>query len=764
MRILMKRIPIILLLLSLSWAAAAQQSTTLTGTVTDEASGDPLPGVAIFFPDLRQGALSDMQGRYTIGSLPQIRTQIQVSLLGHQTIVQDIDLKTVRTLDFSLKESNATLSEVVVTGLTGTETKRNSPAPVTIVTPEILRGQASSNLIDALAKQPGVSQITTGGGISKPVIRGMGYNRVLVVTDGVRQEGQQWGDEHGVEVDAESVNSVEILKGPASLMYGSDALAGVVVLHGAAVPPQGKIGVRAGAEYQSNNGLLGYTVNTSGNQNGLVWNWRWTQKVAHDYRNAADGLVPNSRYRERGVSGLIGLSKRWGYSHLKLSWFHLTPGMVEGEREEDGTLEAFDNGKSYRPGLPFQQVNHYKAVWDNSLVLGEGSLKATVGYQQNRRQEFEESADEPGLDFLLHTVNYNFYYKSPESNGWKNVAGVGGMWQASDNLGEEVLIPAYHLFDAGTYITTCKDLDYWHISAGIRADARWLRSHALEDRFAAFDRTFFGITGSVGAIRNLGENANIRLNLSRGFRAPNISELGSNGEHEGTFRYEVGNPDLKPEYSWQLDAGFDYSSRILSAEVSLFTNLIQNYIYLGRSAGETVEDAPVYRFLSGLASLSGGEATVDVHPVERLHFENAFSYVIAVRPGEPEESRYLPFTPAPRWLSTLRYDLVRDGKVLNNTYISAQMDWNFAQNRIYAAGGTETATPGYILLNLSAGTDFRLKGKTVASLYLTADNLLDTVYQSHLSRLKYAAVNPVSGVQGVFNPGRNLGIKLILKW
>ena len=188
-----------------------------------------------------------------------------------------------------LTETNVKLNEVVVTGLTGQQKLVTSASPISVVSPKQLESQPSTNIIDAISRQPGVSQITTGSGISKPVIRGMGYNRVVVVNDGIRQEGQQWGDEHGVEIDAASVHSVEILKGPASLMYGSDALAGVIVFNSAPVLPMGEMGANVMSGYQSNNGLFDYSLNFAGNKQGFVWNTRYSGKMAHAYKNRYDG-------------------------------------------------------------------------------------------------------------------------------------------------------------------------------------------------------------------------------------------------------------------------------------------------------------------------------------------------------------------------------------------------------------------------------------------------------------------------------------------
>ena len=744
---------ILLMLVCLCVSASAEttttKKTTLSGLVTDAVDGQPVVGASIYFPQFKQGTITNEQGLYSAKDLPAVKTTIQVTYVGHLTIIQSIDLRTTTECNFTLQENNATLKEVVVTGLTGSTRADHSPAPISVVGPRTLQSTPSNNIIDAVAHQPGVSQITTGGGISKPVIRGLGYNRIVTVNDGIRQEGQQWGDEHGIEVDAQTVHSVEILKGPATLMYGSDAMAGVLVLHEKPVMPQGTMALNVGSEYQSNNRLFDYTVNFAGNQKGWVWNWRWSEKDAGEYKNKADGRVPGSQFHERALTGMLGINRGWGYSHLKLSYYNLKPGLIEGERNEDtGLLE---------PSEAFQKIGHYKAVLDNSFLIGDGSLKAVIGYQQNRRREYEEPS-ELGLDFRLHTVNYDVHYLQASSTDWQYAAGISGMWQYSENLGEEYLIPSYRLLDAGLFASATRQLDRLTLSGGLRYDLRHLHSYEQEDngelRFTDFTRNFSGLTGSVGAIYNITPRLNMRLNLSRGFRAPNLSELGSNGEHEGTFRYEIGNQQLEPEHSWQLDFGIDYSSEIVSTQLSLFANHISNYIFLEKLTADADDD--MYQYRQGTARLLGFEATVDIHPIEPLHFENSFSYVNARQLNQPEDSRWLPFTPAPRWDSDLRYDIIRDGRTLTNTFISLGLECYLRQANAHTAYGTETATPSYTLLNVTAGTDIRYHNRTVASVYLSATNLTDRAYQSHLSRLKYA------DGPGICNPGRSFGVKVLI--
>ena len=693
------------------------------------------------------------------------------------------------------------LNELVVTGVTGDTKLKNSTAPISLISPQELHATSSTNIIDAIARQPGMSQLSTGAGIAKPIIRGLGYNRVVVMSDGVRQEGQQWGDEHGVEVDGSAVNSVEILKGPASLMYGSDAMAGVVILHSRPPLAEGELRGSASTEYQTNNGLLGFSLNMAGNQHGFVWDARWSGRMAHAYKNKLDDYVPGSQFKEMAGRLMVGLQKQWGHSRLSLSAYHFVPSIIEGERDEmtGELLHTSDwSEHSYSKSLPYQQVKHYKLVWDNALNLRSGVLKAIIGYQQNRRQEFEEphehehahNVDDPALYFKLHTVTYDVRYLTHEWRGWKLSAGLGGMWQQSQNLGEEFLIPAYKLFDIGFFATASRAFDRWTLNGGLRFDHRYVKSdQLLEDdvvRFAAFTRRFNGVTGSVGAVWNASDHLNVRLNVARGFRAPNLSELGSNGSHEGSLRYEVGNQQLKPEYSLQVDLGIDFTSQYVSAQLALFANRIDNYIFL-KGEGRQVDERSVYSYTQGDARLLGFEAGVDFHPIHSLHFENTFSYVNARQLNQPADTRYLPYTPAPRWTSELKWELLhhahptlghnehhehgarhaphehrRAGLSVNNLYVSAGLECYLRQSNIYAADQTETATPSYTLVNLATGTDVTWGGKKIAEVYIAAENLLNRAYQNHLSRLKYADINSVTGRQGVYNMGRNVTFKVIV--
>ncbi|WP_211297829.1 TonB-dependent receptor [Prolixibacter denitrificans] len=792
---------IVLLLPFIVTAAPADAAkTSFTGKVTDAKTGESLPGVSIYFPDLMTGTVTDMNGNFKVDNLPASKVMVQVRFIGYKLIAENIDLSEVHEKNFAMNPSVTEINEVVVTGLSKAATQNRTPTPIEIVPKTKLLQNASSNIIDALAKEPGISQVTTGAGISKPVIRGLGFNRVVVVNDGIRQEGQQWGGEHGIEIDQYDVKRAEILKGPASLAYGSDAMAGVINLISEPQIPEDHLQGGVLTNYQTNNGLLGYSLHLGANQNGLLWNLRYSNKRAHDYKNKYDGYVYDSRFKEDALNGVIGLNKSWGYSHLILSYYHMVPGIVEGERDSltgkflkpvmvngqpDETLATHSDFMSYKQGMPYQQIHHYKAILKNNFVTGKGNLKTIFGFQQNNRQEYSDIAnpEQYGLYLKLNTLNYDVRYLLPESNSMNISFGVNGMFQHSMNKGTEYLVPDYHLFDAGVFVMARKNIDHLDLSGGLRFDRRSEHGESLylnnaeeavsstapgaTERFPSFHSDFSGVSGSLGATYQFSESFYGKLNISRGFRAPNIAELGSNGVHEGTQKYEIGNPDLKPENSWQFDLATGLNTEHVSAELDLFSNRIHNFIFSRKLNGFASQDSimdgvPAFKYVSGDAHLYGGEVHVDIHPhpLDWLHFENSFSYVRGVQLNQPDSMKNLPLIPAPRFQSTLRADIFPKGKTLRNGYIEFGLEHDFTQNKFYSAFGTETRTPAYTLLHAGIGTDIYWNNKKRFSLWLQADNLADVAYQSHLSRLKYTGINYATGREGVYNMGRNFSFKL----
>lgn len=788
-------------------APAASRGRTaappLTGRVVDAATGEGLPGANVIFDDLKQGTAAGPDGSFRFGSLPRGRFTVQVRSLGYNTVTQTVDTGTGQPLEIKLTAAATEIGQVVVTGVSQATQLRRSPVPTAVVDRTRLNQTSGSNMVDAIAHTPGVAQITTGAAISKPVVRGLGYNRVVTLNNGARQEGQQWGDEHGVEIDEFSIDRAEIIKGPGSLLYGSDAMAGVINFVAPDPIAEGRIKGTATANYQTNNHLQAYSFENAGNLNGFNWLARGTRKVAGDYQNRYDGRVYNSGFNEWDANGYVGLNKSWGYSHLTFSSFNQRLGLTEGARDPqtgrflkdvpsgDSTVSVpvtDSDLRGYGLAVPQQQINHLRIGTDNSFVLGSngGRLGLQVSYQQNLRREYGNVLDqaETSLYFQLRTVDYSLRYFLPERNGWNLTVGTSGLHQQNRNLGVEFLIPAYRLNEAGVFGVAKKTIGALDLSGGLRYDVRQISADKLlldgderpstdptaEMKFPGFRSTFRNYSGSLGAAYNVNEKLTVKANLSRGFRAPNIAELGSNGQHEGTIRYEIGNDNLAAETSLQVDAGVSYVTDHVRFGVDAFTNSISNYIFTRRllavGGADSLRDGTLaYKYDQGQARLYGGEVSLDFHPhpLDWLHFENSFSMVRARQLNAPADEQYLPFIPADRLQSELRANFRRQGKRITNPYARVQLERTFAQDRFYSAFGTETATPGYTLINAGVGTDVAsADGRTLFSLFVTANNLFDVGYQSHLSRLKYADYNAANGRTGVFNQGRNVSVRLVV--
>ncbi len=766
------------------------QAGSLSGRIKDT-NGKPLAGASVYVHDIKIGAISDSLGNYKIQSLPAGTYLIEVNYLGYSSITEAIQLTSNAVHDFILEESVVEHQGVIVTGVATATKLRQATQPVTLIRRNDLLKTISTNIIDALAKEPGISSLTTGPAIAKPVIRGLGYNRIIVINDGIKQEGQQWGDEHGIEVDEYSVQRAEILKGPASLMYGSDAMAGVINLMSNVPVERGTIKGNIFSSYMSNNELFGVHATLAGHsKNGFNWNIYGSYKSAGDYKNKFDGTVLNSRFNEKNFGGYIGLNKSWGYSHLLVSHFNQKAGLIEGERDSaTGAFLLFAESPLERIALnadlkskemiaPFQHIRHFKIAVDNNIRLPKGRMNVLIGYQNNKRQEYGDATNiqTPELFFDLNTINYNIQYHSPAAKGsWATSVGINGMLQQNKNLAEEVLIPEYKQFDIGAFVYTKKSFDKYTISGGLRGDIRTLATDEFQEngdvKFSSFNKSFSNISGSVGVSYDVNSDLTLKANIARGFRAPNIAELSSNGAHEGTNRYEYGQQDLKSETSFQIDAGLEFHSTHFGLSVAGFYNNIQDYIFYRKlssvSGNDSIiiadgEELTAFRFDQSTASLYGFEVSFDLHPhpLDWLHFENNFSYVRGKFHSAIDGSNNLPFMPPAKLNSEIRTDFRKAGSFFRNMYMKLEMEHVFDQQKIFSTYNTETATEGYSIFNFGLGTDVSKKNKTLFSLHLALNNFTDVAYQNHLSRLKYTSVNNVNGRQGVFNMGRNFSMKI----
>lgn len=789
---------------------SAWSQNSIRGKIIDAADSTPVFGAAIYISELKTGSSTDVNGVFIIRNVPIGTFLAEVHMIGYATQAVSLtsapDNSAPLMNTISLVQTPAEYHPVIITGTSGAVERMKNPVPNTLQTRDHFLQHSSTNAINALTELPGISAVSTGSAISKPVIRGLGYNRVVVLRNGMRQEGQQWGDEHGIEIDEFEIDRVEIIKGPGSIIYGSDAMAGVINFMTPRPVQQGRITAEYAGAYQTNGMLSGHSLMTAGNIKGISWQVRGSTKSAGNYFTPGDGYVANSGFKEFNGSGFIGINRSWGVSQISFSSFNQTLGLPEGERDSTGRFilpyaindttvgeQAFSSnelkGRQHHLGIPQQRINHNRIVLSNSFYFGKSSLKLDIGHQVNTRREYGEilAPDEEEVSMKLATTNLNAAIYFPEAEGRQVIAGVSMQRQTNTNAGEEMIIPDYTAQDAGAFVHFRYISQQWYFGTGLRGDFRSLSTDALyidssgsfvqtptdDVKFGATNKTFNSFSAIAGASYQPDTQVVFRVNISRGFRMPNIAELASNGRHEGTFRYEVGNTELKSETSLQLDLGMTFTSDHFNLELSAFCNDIQNFIYLSKissvSGGDSILDpadpAPVFTFTHGHARLFGGEIFTDIHPhpLDWLHFENSVSYVRGELLAQPDSMSSLPFTPPLKYQSELNAHLEKQFGPFTETYFSAAVAVYFRQDRIYSAYGTETATPGYALMELGAGTQVvNKKGETLCKIYFSASNLLNTKYQSHLSRLKYAPVNPVTGAQGIYGQGRNISVRVVI--
>ena len=787
---------------------------SLRGRVTSK-DGAALSGATIYIPDLKLGVVADTAGNYSFSTLPSGKYLIEVHSVGFKTLTRTVVVSGPVTQDFILSnEEYVEESPVVVTGLSKATQIKRSPVPIVAIDHSYLASNLSTNAIDAIAKIPGIRAVTTGPNVSKPFIRGLGYNRILTLYDGIRQEGQQWGDEHGIEVDQYAIERVEVIKGPASLSFGSDALAGVVNLIPTQPAPEGKTIGDLTLDYQTNNKYLGGSAMLGSTKNGFEWMGRISHKQAVDYQNKIDGRVFGTAFRETDANASVGLHRKWGYSHLDFVLYDDLQEIPDGSRDsatgrftrqitEADTIRQIVSDhdlNSYAIETLHQHVQHYRIYSGNNFTLGgSGRLQVNLGYQRSIRREFShpEAAETPGLYLQLNSLTYDVKYFLPE---WKDInvtVGVNGMFQDNNSTsGTEFVVPSYKQRDIGPFILAKRTFDKLDISGGLRFDSRTYHNQSLyttTDAGTGFDKpvygsdtagatmvfsdyrkNFTGWSGSVGATYNFSDKFALKANIARGFRAPNIAEISANGVHPGTNIYQLGNPNFKPEFSTQEDIGLVFSSRYVVATLDLFHNYISNYIYNQRLLNADGTDYVIvpgnqtFQFTASKARLYGGEASIDIHPIKALHFENSISLVNANNLGAQHASmgdsaKYLPFIPPTHGISEIRYEFSAKKSHVVHAFVKVQLEYYATQNRVMLAYNTETPTAGYTLVNAGIGGSLTdKKGKTIMNIYLNGNNLFDNAYFDHLSRLKYFLYSDTdtNPAHGIHNMGRNISLKL----
>jgi iron complex outermembrane receptor protein len=804
-----------LYILFLTSPVFAQQGI-IRGRVTT--GGQPVEFANILLTKQSLGATSNASGQFIIKDVPTGTWELTVSMMGYQTEKMKATVAAGQTLvlNISLREDLSRLNEIVVTGVSRATAVRKNPIPIATIGKREMNMNVNNNIIDAIIKGiPGVSAVTTGPNISKPFIRGLGYNRVLTLYDGVRQEGQQWGDEHGIEVDQYGIGRAEVVKGPASLTYGSDALAGVInMIPDIPVGDEGKVNGSFLLDYHTNNGMAASSLGLSYRKNDWKYAFRASGKVAHNYRNKVDGLVYGTAFREYNLSAMARVDKSWGYSQWGVTVYDNQQEIPDGSRDSltrKFTKQIYEAGEDNLKDRPIatalntytinplhQHIEHYR-VYNRSKF---GDVYTTIGLQRSIRQEFNHPSvpAQPGLDVVLNTLNYDVRYNFPVWQGIETTLGVNGMYQVNKSKkATDFPIPDYNLFDIGGFFFVKKSFGKLDVSGGLRYDNRYIHwddfyvgpdagngfnkkatdTAGANLQFPSFTHHYSGISGSLGITYNISERVLLKANVARGYRAPNITEIGSNGLDPGAHIVYLGNREFEPEFSLQEDIGFLAYLEDVDISVEMFNNQIENYIYqslLYDANGQPVvivAGNATYQYQQSKAQLYGAEVSVNLHPrgVKWLSLNSSAAYTEGLNKNEAlikthgDKARYLPFIPPLHIRSELRAMLNRRYGVFSKIYGRAEADGYAAQRHFYGVDHTETFTPGYTLINLGAGTTLTGKeGKTVCELFFQLDNVFNTAYQANMNRLKYFEYYTASpnGRSGIYNMGRNFSVKAIV--
>ena len=728
----------IIIALFIGFSAILQAQNTLSGIVTD-AKKQPQMGVSIYAPELHKGTTTDENGKYILSNLPNGKVKITFAYIGFASQNKTLTLeKKETTLDIVLEETEFQIDEIIVSTAFNKIQSQNV-MKVEHSSIKELQQKGTSTLIEGLATIPGVSQVSTGTSIGKPVIRGLSGNRVLVYSQGVRMENQQFGDEHGLGLNDAGVESVEVIKGPASLLYGSDALGGVLYFNPEKFANSSTFKTDFSQKLFSNtigsNSSLGIKTSTE--------NWKFLVRGSYnthsDYNTPDENRVTNTRYNETDFKTGIGYSNSKFSSVFRYNYNDLDLGIPE-----EGIAAQTTNKKTE---YPKQGVFNHLLSLNNIFFFEKSKLDVDLGYISNDRSEFEDS-EVAVLHMKLKTFNYDAKYHLPKFGKFESIIGIQGMHQTNANSGEEYLIPDATTNDIGVFGTGNYEWKSNVLQAGLRFDNRNISttSHGIsgeEGSFEAIDKSYNSVNASLGYKTNLAKDLSLRLNVASGFRAPNLAELTSNGVHEGTNRYEVGNPDLKTEQNVQTDVNFEYKSSHIEFFVNGFYNHINNYIYTSPT-GEIIDNNAVFDYIQNDAKLFGGEIGLHFHPhpLDWLHYETSFESVT----GKKQDGDYLPLIPANNWNNTIRTEFkVKDW--LEDGFATLNVSTTFNQDNV---SGFETKSNGYTLVNLGFGGKIKL-GKTAFDINLNGNNLFAKTYIAHLSRLK---------TDGIPNMGRNIVLGL----
>ncbi|MDD2938718.1 MAG: TonB-dependent receptor [Proteiniphilum sp.] len=720
---------------------------------------------------------------------------LTVNFLGYEEMSIPLLLVSDTLLHLHLQPVPFVLPEVAVSTYRNHSGGKLAALPVEEISRDYLIKHNATNFAQTLASVAGVSSMDIGAGLSKPIIRGFGFSRVAVVDRGIVQQNQQWGADHGLEIDQYDVDYVVVHKGPMSLFHGSDAMGGVIEILPPEVPQNDLFWGDATLIGKSNNDLLGASVVASKKTGNLFFRGRITAQSYGDYRMPSDTIeyltwkLPVHDKRMKNTAGReYNLSFSSNYAGEKFnSWLHIShintkngffPGAhgipSPGRLEPDGAYRNIE--------FPYSTSTHFKLVSNSELRISDsGKMHFDFGYQTNHREELSQfhthysnqlpPVNEPDLElqFKLDTHSANVRYVMDEGKQWSKVFGLSTEYQHNKVGGYSFLLPGFDRFSAGAFwLNSYKWNENLTLMGGLRYETGKLTVDGFYDpvleaylvmqgyddeqvdlyaqRAADINKTFNDISGSVGFSFVPDTGNSLQINLGSSFRYPGANELASNGVHHGAFRHEMGNSGLEPEKGYQIDLDYQHTGKKVKIRVSPFAAWFSNYIYLEPTGDWSVlpHTGQIYRYTQAEAFMAGGELKVayDIDGSWRLSSDVAYLYLTNLSDNYP-----LPFSPPTAITTNLAYAGVGKG-VMPQFSLEIENRWVMAQHRI---AKNEERTPGTNLWNLSAQAQWQVGGRRVITQFRT-DNIFNRAYLNHLSF--YRKLNAPE-------PGRN--IQLILK-
>ncbi len=710
-----------------AFAHACVSAQSFSGTIYDKTTRSPIPNATVYLLDFEIGTQSDSNGYFRFTApLPQ-QVRLRISYPSYESFHATVPIGLNQL--FYLEENHLELDEIVVSNTRG-DLHKNNVNPIEVRKLDELKAIPSTNLGELLTTIPGVYLSGTGNGISKPVIRGMQGMRVVTYLNGLRIENQQWGGDHGMGVNDLGISSVEVIKGPASLQFGSDALGGVLYFQDEPYARQHSQEAEVQSQFESN------TLGTNNRFEYKISQSRIRFNLAGLYSNQADYRLPNgrfagnSRFSEQNIKSAFSFNLKNWVTHVRYTLVNNRVGIPGHTHDSIIDYAAFQYAEQSRQQtIPAQLIrNHYLSV-ESKRFFRRGELAVLLGETVNQLTELEDKLTVPAISMKLQNTLYQLRFNYNFTEKLSLVSGFQGMLQQTRNAAKatEFLIPNGNTLDNGLYAIFYLSHKKWNFQSGLRYDTRVLESLEEFNGNAPLKRNFDNLNFSAGAVRN-GKSTTIRLNVSNGFRAPHFTELLSNGEHHGTLRYEIGMRNLRTENATQADLAFEYHNEHLSLTLNPFYSLLGHYIYIN-PLDSIAEGLPVYRYEQMKeARLAGVDFGVHYHPhfAHFLHLDSSFSPLS--REGANGEA--LPFSPQNRINSFVKIALKMKRK-FRVEQIVLQHSYYFRQDRV---ASYESVSKAYQLFH--AALNLKWEGKIPFWLDFGVKNLSNTAYINHLSRLK----------------------------